>query len=75
MTRGGRACGAVNAEGSQFCGSCGASLAPTERCTSCGRENPADQRFCNGCGAALEGVAEQPPQAAPGATPTVSASR
>jgi class 3 adenylate cyclase/tetratricopeptide (TPR) repeat protein len=65
MTEACRACGAANAEGSQFCGSCGAGLAPTERCTSCGRENPADQRFCNGCGATLEAIAEQPPRAAP----------
>jgi predicted ATPase/class 3 adenylate cyclase len=49
-----RACGASNAVGSRFCGSCGASLAVAEPCPRCGSENPAGQAFCNSCGAPLE---------------------
>ena len=51
-----RACGATNTAGSRFCGSCGASLAPTDPCPQCGAENPAGQSFCNSCGARLDSV-------------------
>lgn len=49
-----RACGFANPAGARFCGSCGASLAPTDACPQCGAENPAGQSFCNSCGARLD---------------------
>src|SRR2546423_981413 len=58
-----RACGAANAVGSRFCGSCGASLAAAEACPHCGAETPAGQTFCNACGARL--IAETEPAAEP----------
>ena len=63
-----RACGASNAVGSRFCGSCGASLAGAEPCPRCGSENPVGQAFCNSCGASLA----EPPAQAPetGAAPS-----
>jgi class 3 adenylate cyclase len=48
------ACAHDNADGSRFCGECGASLAPPVSCASCGHANPAEQKFCNGCGKRLE---------------------
>jgi adenylate cyclase len=58
-------CGAANAVGSSFCGSCGASLAAAEPCPQCGRENPAGQSFCNSCGTRL--APEPEPEAEPAA--------
>ncbi len=54
-------CGASNAAGSRFCGSCGTSLERAHPCPACGAENPAGQRFCNSCG---NGLAKAPSAAA-----------
>ena len=54
-------CGADNPPNSRFCGSCGASLAPTQRCPECDAENPLGQRFCNSCGHELERRARERP--------------
>ena len=62
------ACGARNVAGSRFCGSCGASLAPTVPCPQCNADNPAAQSFCNSCGAQLGAPAADAPS--PGATPS-----
>ncbi|MDO4581772.1 MAG: zinc ribbon domain-containing protein [Bacillota bacterium] len=45
-------CGAVNAEGVNFCNECGAKLGAPAKCVcpSCGAENPPGTRFCGGCG-------------------------
>src|SRR3954451_2981138 len=59
------ACGAVNQPGSQFCGSCGTSLAEAQTCRGCGAENPAGQAFCNQCGVRLEAAPESSEAAAP----------
>ena len=54
-------CGADNPAGARFCGSCGASLAATQRCPECEAENPVGQRFCNSCGHELERRARERP--------------
>jgi hypothetical protein len=50
------ACAAVNPQGDQFCGSCGATLAQVvapsaASCTRCGAPLSKDERFCGECGA------------------------
>jgi class 3 adenylate cyclase/tetratricopeptide (TPR) repeat protein len=52
-------CGAENAAGRKFCGSCGTALARS--CPSCGAANEPDVSFCGECGSRLD--AEQPPAA------------
>ena len=47
------ACAHDNADGSRFCGECGASLARSVTCAGCGHANAAEQKFCNGCGQRL----------------------
>jgi len=49
------ACGGENAQGDQFCGSCGATLAQVAApsaatCTRCGAPLSKDERFCGDCG-------------------------
>jgi hypothetical protein len=49
------ACGAENAQGDQFCGSCGTVLAqiksqPSPSCVRCGNPLSLDERFCGECG-------------------------
>jgi len=45
-----QSCGHENRESAKFCGSCGQTLAVTEKCPACGGENAAGQRFCDECG-------------------------
>src|ERR687891_99167 len=52
-------CGAENAAGRKFCGSCGTALARS--CPSCGAANEPDVSFCGECGSRLD--AEQHPAA------------
>src|ERR687891_3016347 len=52
-------CGAENAAGRKFCGSCGTALARS--CPSCGAANEPDVSFCGECGSRLD--AGQPPAA------------
>jgi class 3 adenylate cyclase/tetratricopeptide (TPR) repeat protein len=59
------ACGGDNAQGTKFCGHCGAQAATTWACPACGEENPAGMRFCGHCGA--------PATATPDAAPAVPA--
>ncbi|MCH8160602.1 MAG: protein kinase, partial [Chloroflexi bacterium] len=56
-------CSHENPEGSQFCESCGARLAPV--CPACGAEVSQDARFCKACGHELD----RPPPAARTPTP------
>ena len=44
-------CGAMNAEGTKFCGSCGAPLGNV--CPSCGSFVPGGTKFCPECGTSL----------------------
>ena len=70
------ACGVASAEGSRFCGDCGAALVLV--CPQCGVQNPPDKRFCRDCGSALDPA--QPPASAttpitePPAVPSVPSS-
>ena len=49
-------CTAPNDDGTRFCVSCGASLAPEVRCASCNSLNTLGHRFCAQCGSALTGA-------------------
>lgn len=48
-------CGARNADGHQFCATCGKGLGPT--CGGCGAPRQPGARFCTGCGAKFEAPA------------------
>ena len=47
-------CGTANDDGSSFCASCGANLAPQIHCPSCNTMNPLGRKFCHRCGGSLE---------------------
>src|SRR5262249_28204186 len=71
MTTGVRcaACGAENAQGDKFCGSCGAILAPVAppskpTCTRCGATVVPSDSFCGECGEPVRSQAT-PPQPQP----------
>lgn len=51
-------CGFKNPVGMNYCGNCGASLAP--QCPACGNENPVGFKFCGRCGKAFLDQPELP---------------
>lgn len=62
-------CGAENAEGSKFCGQCGARL--EQKCPNCGETVPPSNKFCPSCGTRLTApsTAAEPAAAPPSVAP------